>query len=259
MNKRFMHRFLLRRGFNVKTFSAYVRHAQEVRRERKQFLARSHAEFPFSADYRIFDDRDDEAGQAKGHYFHQDLLVARAIHKANPHRHIDVGSSIYGFVSHVASFRPIEVLDIRDVTSTIEGIHFRAADLMDLPSDLVGSTDSLSCLHVIEHFGLGRYRDPIDPDGWKKGIASLHRMLKPGGILYLSTPTGEHQRIEFNAHRVFALPFLRDHLASMFQIQWLAFVDDSGVLFNDIDPYSPDAEASFRADYGCSIWCLKKL
>ncbi|KAA3512449.1 hypothetical protein CPJ18_07285 [Agrobacterium rosae] len=103
----------------------------------------------------VLEDFSDSAGIVKGHYFHQDLLVAGYIHAANPVRHIDVGSRIDGFVAHVASFREIEVLDVRPLQPTShKNIVFQQADLMRDAGEEI--TDSLSCLHAIEHFGLGR-------------------------------------------------------------------------------------------------------
>jgi hypothetical protein len=150
-------------------------------------------------------DRYAEGGSTKNEYFWQDLLVARWIFEANPQRHVDVGSRVDGFVAHVASFRDIEVFDVRPVTTQIPGIVFKQADLMcidGLPSSVNGYCDSLSCLHAIEHFGLGRYGDPIDPMGYERGIANMALLLKLGGKFYLSTPIG-HERVEFNANRVF--------------------------------------------------------
>ncbi len=60
----------------------------------------------------------DNAGVAGGQYFHQDLLVAHFVANKKPRRHIDVGSRIDGFVAHIASFRSIDVLDIRDLPDT---------------------------------------------------------------------------------------------------------------------------------------------
>lgn len=144
----------------------------------------------------------EEGGATRNEYFWQDLIVARMICAANPRRHIDVGSRIDGFVAHVASFRELEVLDIRPVRSSIPGVIFRQADLMQLPPDLSGACDSLSCLHALEHFGLGRYGDPIDPDGAERGLSTLAAVLADGGTLYLSVPIGR-ERVEFNANRVF--------------------------------------------------------
>jgi hypothetical protein len=57
-------------------------------------------------------------------------------------------------------------------------------------------------LHAIEHFGLGRYGDPVNPQGYQRGIANMAQLLQPGGTFYLSTPIGQ-ERVEFNANWVF--------------------------------------------------------
>lgn len=150
-------------------------------------------------------DRTEEGGSTRNEYFWQDLLVARRIFEANPKRHVDVGSRVDGFVAHVASFREIEVFDIRHTSTKIPGVAFKKADLMhqeSLRGFPTGYCDSLSCLHAIEHFGLGRYGDPIDPIGHERGIANMAVLLAPGGTFYLSTPIGR-ERVEFNANRVF--------------------------------------------------------
>lgn len=145
-----------------------------------------------------------QAGVASGDYFHQDLLVASLIHEAKPERHVDIGSRIDGFVAHVAAFRPIEIIDVRPLGDVgHKNIRFLQADLMKEDHRLDGITDSLSCLNAIEHFGLGRYGDPITPDGHLRGFANLLRMLKPGGRLYISFPIGPRTEVLFNAHRVF--------------------------------------------------------
>lgn len=234
-----------------------------IRRERRQYeiqrLASNHPDdFPIGANYPIYQDRFSAAGSATGHYFHQDLLVAREIFKRDPYRHIDVGSSIYGFVSHVAAFREIEVLDIRPIPTPVQGVTFIQQDIMNLDSAFHDYADSVSCLHALEHFGLGRYGDPIAYDGWLKGLHCLTQMISPQGTLYLGVPTGEPQRVEFNAHRVFSLPFLRNVLEEHFIIERLAFVEDAGNLLPNVDPHSRFARTSFGAHYGCSIWVLKK-
>jgi hypothetical protein len=150
-------------------------------------------------------DRYEEGGTTKCEYFWQDLLVARWIFAAKPQRHVDIGSRVDGFVAHVASFRDIEVFDVRPISTQIPGVMFKQADLMcsdSLPNSGGGYCDSLSCLHTIEHFGLGRYGDPIDPTGHERGIANMALLLQPGGTFYLSTPIGR-ERVEFNANRVF--------------------------------------------------------
>ena len=150
-------------------------------------------------------DRYKEGGATKSEYFWQDLLVAQWVFHAKPQRHVDIGSRVDGFVAHVASFREIEVFDVRPISTQVPGVLFKQADLMkpiDVhSSDDGGYCDSLSCLHALEHFGLGRYGDPIEPQGYELGIANMAHLLKPGGIFYLSIPIGK-ERVEFNAHRI---------------------------------------------------------
>jgi hypothetical protein len=144
----------------------------------------------------------EEGGATKLEYFWQDLLVARRIFAAKPQRHVDVGSLVGGFVAHVASFREIEVFDVRPISAQIPGVMFKQADLMQPVAGLAGYCDSLSCLHALEHFGLGRYGDPIDPAGFERGFANMAALLKQDGVFYLSVPIGI-DRVEFNANRVF--------------------------------------------------------
>jgi len=144
----------------------------------------------------------EEGGSTKNEYFWQDLHIARKIAIASPKKHVDIGSRIDGFVAHVASFREIEVFDIRPITARIEGIVFKQADFMNPPPALAGYCDSLSCLHALEHFGLGRYGDAVDPNGDISGLKNMTGLLQAGGIFYLSVPIGV-ERVEFNAHRVF--------------------------------------------------------
>jgi hypothetical protein len=258
-----LHRKLSTWGFDGRQLVNTASGMSSLRAERREYERQrlnnpDPEEFPITASYPFFEDRFSAAGTASGHYFHQDLFVAREIFRRNPTRHVDVGSAIYGFVSHVASFREIEVLDVRPIDDIVEGIEFHQVDLMNMTPSLIASTDSLSCLHALEHFGLGRYGDPIDYKGWKKGIDNLSLMLKDGGILYLSVPTGKTQRVEFNAHRVFSVTFLRRHLELDFELESFAFVSDDGRLHKDYDPNSLEAESSFNASYGCSIWVLRK-
>ena len=150
-------------------------------------------------------DRYEEGGSTKSEYFWQDLLVARAIYAAKPDKHVDIGSRVDGFVAHVASYREIEVLDVRPVSTSVPGVVFRQADLMNpasMPTSSEGYCDSLSCLHAIEHFGLGRYGDPINPLGYQRGIVNMAQLLTIRGTFYLSTPIGQ-ERVEFNANWVF--------------------------------------------------------
>jgi SAM-dependent methyltransferase len=125
-----------------------------------------------------------------------------------------------GFVAHVACFREIEVFDIRPIAAQIPGVTFRQASLMKPAEEMTDYCDSLSCLHALEHFGLGRYGDPVDPKGAERGLASMARLLRTGGVFYLSVPIGV-DRVEFNANRVFD-PRTIVGLAQENSLQWTA-------------------------------------
>lgn len=177
----------------------------------------------------------EEGGSTKDEYFWQDLYVAREIHLSNPAKHVDIGSRINGFVAHVASFREIEVFDIRPVSSLIPGVMFRQADLMNPPESLVEYCDSLSCLHALEHFGLGRYGDPIDPNGYAAGLRSMVKMLRSGGVFYLSVPVGI-ERVEFNAHHIFdPCKLVQLAAANGLQLRKLAWIGESHELIQSVN------------------------
>ena len=210
--------------------------------------------FPCTSLFPVLGEDRDSAGRGRGHYFHQDLLVSQWIHERCPARHVDIGSRIDGFVAHVAAFRPIEVIDIRPLTEDIRNICFQQFDFMGhLPAHWRHSTDSLSCLHALEHFGLGRYGDPLDPSGWRKGFANLASMIAPGGWLYLSVPIGP-QRTEFNAHRVFSIKTVLELLAERFTVRRFAYVGDDDDLRIDVR-LSPDVvDSNAGCTFGCGIF-----
>ena len=206
--------------------------------------------------YMILSDYSDNAGSQKGHYFHQDLLVAKLINKENPKRHVDRGSRIDGFVAHVASFRKIEVFDVRPLPkSEHQNIIFRQLDLM-VKQDL-GKSDSVSCLHAIEHFGLGRYSDKIDINGHNKGITNLVNMVSDGGKLYISFPIGQKDEVHFNAHRVFNVHSILEHpsIKKYMKLVRFDYVDDYGHLHLDVNII--DVKVGIR--FGCGIYTFQKV
>lgn len=197
------------------------------------------------------------SGTTRGHYFRQDLFVARRIFESNPEVHVDVGSRVDGFVAHVACFREIQVFDIRFSTDTIPKIRFVQQDIVNLAPSMHGITDSLSCLHALEHFGLGRYGEPLMADGYVHGFRSLANLLEPGGILYLSVPIGQ-QRIEFNGHRVFGVKTILDKVAEQFDIERFSYIDDAGDFHENVAPEPAGVATSFNLVYGCGIFELRK-
>jgi SAM-dependent methyltransferase len=225
-------RWLRAFGIELRTLPAalkgFLRYERDYYRLKQQNRA-ARSNWSIRLNYPCLKDFYDQPGTASGHYFHQDLLVAQKIFARNPLKHVDIGSRIDGFVAHIASFRNIEVFDYRELRTQVANVTFRQYDLLAPSPDLSLYCDSLSCLHVIEHIGLGRYGDAIDLFGYLKALQSLASILKPGGILYLSAPFGE-ERIEFNAHRVFSLATLVEMVRPKFRLLSFACVNDAGEL-----------------------------
>lgn len=214
--------------------------------------------FEFGRKFPILSEKFDEGGIMKGHYFHQDLYVARLIHEANPQKHLDIGSRTDGFIAHVAAFRNIELVDIRPIKSQVKNISITCANLMELPAGLVNYCDSISSLHALEHFGLGRYGDPIDYFGYLKAINNIAKIVKAGGTFYFSVPIGP-QRIEFNAHRVFSIKYLLDVLSENFSIKAFSYVNDEGDFFENVELTEKNILSNLGCTYGCGIFtCIKK-
>jgi SAM-dependent methyltransferase len=202
-------------------------------------------------------DRHEQGGSAHSEYFWQDLYVARKIFTANPQKHVDVGSRVDGFVAHIAAFRNIEVLDIRPITVAIPGVTFTQTDLMKPAQIPSAYCDSLSCLHALEHFGLGRYGDPINPEGHRDGLSNMIEILRPGGTLYLSVPVGI-ERVEFNAHRIFAPRALVDLAAGMgMALQEFAWMEPGQPLIQSPNPQQ-DLSSLGKRPYALGIFTFIK-
>jgi SAM-dependent methyltransferase len=237
-------------GIDVHRLAALTRMRRYLS-DRRRFLERGgiiDVSRPMLFDYAA------NSGVAGGHYFHQDLLVAQYIHEAKPLRHIDIGSRIDGFVAHVAALREIEVMDVRPLGATGQSrISFLQADLSaPLPDHLGGAFDSVSCLHALEHFGLGRYGDRLDPDGHLKGFENLLAMVQPGGRLYLGLPVGQ-ARVEFNSQRVFAPGDPVTWAAGRLSLAQFDFVDDSVALVRSAQP----ADVAM-SNYACGIYTFRR-
>lgn len=236
-------------GIDIVAMRAVLRHGRRFVHDARTYGR--DAQFPLRrADLRpVLTDLDAEAGMASGHYFHQDLWAARLIHYRRPDRHVDVGSRVDGFVAHLLTFMPVEIIDIRPLSTDVEGLSVRIGDMRDLAGIPNRSIDSLSSLHAVEHVGLGRYGDPVEVDGWKRAVGSLVRVLAPGGRLYLSVPVGR-QRVEFNAQRVFAPSTILEAVRDLELVSFAA-VGDDGALHEGIDP-----AVVADAEYACGLFEL---
>ena len=195
-------------------------------------------------------------GSLKDITFIRDLLVVNLIYEHKPRRHIDIGSRVDGFVAHVASFREVEVVDIRPLKkSEHHNIKFLQANLME--NQNFGNADSVSSLHAIEHFGLGRYSDPIDIDGHIKAITNLVNLVSKGGRLYVSFPIGQNEEVHFNAHRIFKVDTILSYKSIKDNMQLIRFdyIDDKG----DLHTNSLIENVDKKVNYGCGIYTFEKI
>ena len=207
----------------------------------------------------ILFDKNEVAGNIKDHYFLQDLHCARLIFDRNPINHIDIGSRIDGFIAHLATFRKVEVCDIRDLDKAPDkNIIFKKLDITkDIPKSYHSKYVSVSCLHTIEHIGLGRYGDKIDVNGHVKAIENLSKLIKKNGVLYISFPISAHNGVIFNMHRVFNPSYILSLkvIKEKFNLINFDFIDDNGDLLKEVS-----LNKFYRIPkYGCGIYQFKKI
>ena len=183
------------------------------------------------------------------HYIYHPAWAARILRDTKPERHIDFSSTLH-FSTIVSAFIPIEFFDFRPATLDLSGLLTRKADVTNLSfSD--NSIKSLSCMHTVEHIGLGRYGDPIDPAGDLKAMNELQRVLANGGDLLFVVPVG-HSMIVFNAHRIYSYDQIINYFKDL-KLNQFSLVIDSGEFIMNADP-----QLANQQNYGCGCFWFKK-
>jgi SAM-dependent methyltransferase len=185
------------------------------------------------------------------HYTYHPAWAARVLAKTRPSKHVDI-SSIVSFCAVVSAFIPVEFYDFRPAPIQLDGLYTGAADLTKLHF-LSDSVASLSCMHVIEHIGLGRYKDRLDPDGDLKAIGELVRVLAPDGNLLVATPVGR-PRVAFNAHRVYDHEVFAGYFAPLELVEF-ALIEERGEGGLTV---APPPERVRTESYGCGCFWFRK-
>ncbi len=168
-------------------------------------------------------------------YVYQAAWAGQRISQSTVSSHVDIGSDIR-FVAMLTALTPVVFVDIRPVQLDLPRFECRPGSLLELPFDDL-CVASLSCLHVIEHVGLGRYGDPLDPAGADKAAREIVRVLAPGGNALVSVPVGR-PRIQFNGQRVFSIDEVIRLFAGLSLVE-LSLVDGTGRLVIDVPADSP--------------------
>jgi SAM-dependent methyltransferase len=179
------------------------------------------------------------------HYIYHTGWAARILARTRPSLHVDVSSSLY-FLSIVSAFIPIQFLGYRPTDITLDNITTQIADIRLLPfEDQI--IKSLSCMHTVEHVGLGRYGDPMEPDGDLRAITELKRVLAPGGNLLFVVPVGS-PKIMFNAHRIYSYQQIMGYFSDL-ELREFSLVPDNG------GPDGLISNASEEMSNGCKYGC----
>lgn len=173
-----------------------------------------------------------------GSYFWQDLWAAKKVFQNPADIHYDIASRVDGFIAHLLSFgQSVRAIDIRPADAVIPGYEFKQADATNMDSFEDGTIKSLSALCSLEHFGLGRYGDEIDPEACFKCMHAIQNKMATGGNLYISVPIGmEH--LVFNAHRVYYAQTIVDEFSQMTLMEFSCYVD--GNVESNIDLHKYD-------------------
>lgn len=187
------------------------------------------------------------------HYVYHCSWAARVLARLNPLVHVDIASSLF-FVGIVSAFIKIRFLDYRPADLQLSDLETSSGDLfaLNIPDD---SLESVSCMHVVEHIGLGRYGDPLDPNGDAKAVAELRRVVRPGGSLLFVVPVGR-SRVCFNAHRVYGYQQIIG-MFDGFDLMEFALIpelaEDGHLIVNASE------EQVLRESYGCGcFWFVKR-
>jgi SAM-dependent methyltransferase len=144
----------------------------------------------------------------------------------------------------------VTFVDIRPLVIDLPNFQSVSGSILALPME-DNSVRSLTCLHVAEHIGLGRYGDPLDPHGTRNACRELARVLAPGGNLYFSLPVGR-PRLCFNAHRIHAVDQILEYFQDLVLVEFSGIGDDRKFMRNI------EGTAFQNADYACGLFHFTK-
>lgn len=160
--------------------------------------------------------------------------AARILAETRPTRHVDISSYIY-FPFLVSAFIPIDYYEYRNFGTQMSNLICKHADLKNLPFD-DESLKSLSCMHTIEHIGLGRYGDEIDPYGDRRAAIELKRSLAKRGRLLIVAPVGK-PILRFNSHRTYSYEMVIEMFQGLKLLEFSLIPDqDTGSLIHNANP-----------------------
>lgn len=188
------------------------------------------------------------------HYVFHTAWACRVLAQSRPALHVDISSALY-FVAQASAFVPMRFYDYRPAALGLSGLSCEQADLTRLQF-ANESVQSLSCMHVVEHVGLGRYGDPLDYEGDLKAVAELRRVLAADGQLLFVVPVGGESRIQFNAHRIYTYRQVLQMFEGLELLEFALIPDDgseAGLVRN-----ATEEEANVQR-YACGCFWFRKV
>ncbi len=186
------------------------------------------------------------------HYTYHPAWAARILAQTHPESHVDIGSTL-PFIVIVSAFIPIDYYEWRPPDLKLTGLKCGHANLLSLPFE-DNSIHSLSCMHTIEHIGLGRYGDPVDVHGDLKAISELERVLSPGGDLLFVVPIGSTAMIMYNGQRTYSYQVVMDAFRDLTLMEFALILEDaSGIVYQD-----EAREKVVDQKQGCGCFWFKK-
>ena len=231
--------------------AAALRYVSEFARFRKLSAGRPQLMVRWADRIPCLKERTKESGFDR-HYIYHTAWAGRALAALRPAEHVDISSSLY-FCSIVSSFVPVRYYEFRPPQLTLDNLTVESADLSRLSFES-GSIASLSCMHVVEHPGLGRYGDPLDPEADLVAMKELGRVLAPQGSLLFVVPVGA-PRVRFNAHRIYSYDHIRSCFARL-RLRQYAFIPDSFADGNIV--YDPPQPSAGTGGDGCGCFWFTK-
>ena len=187
------------------------------------------------------------------HYIYHPAWAIRTVKKIKPEFHVDISSTLI-FSSMLSAFISVKFYDYRPATIKLDNLTSEKADLNRLPFK-DNSVTSLSCMHTVEHIGLGRYGETIDPNGDLKAINELARVLAKDGNLLFVVPIGK-PKVQFNAHRIYSYAQIIDYFKNLELVEFSLIPDnaiETGIITNATQKQADEQ------NYGCGCFWFKKL
>ena len=197
---------------------------------------------------------DEDSGEMlfDSHYVYHTGWASRVLKEIGASKLVDISSSIM-FCSAVSAFIKVEHYDFRKADLSLPGIKCGQENLLNLSFNN-NSIECLSCMHVIEHVGLGRYGDDINLHDDKNAANELIRVLSKNGFLLVVLPLGEKSKIRFNAHRIYSFDIVINMFNSL-SLKEFSFYNDK------TNEFKKNALPSdiMGSEYGCGCFVFQKI